>query len=286
MLGSFFQRFRQRKKSEHSLQTSVSLLQPNSKFCCCLRANNSEEMPFPRIVVSPFLCIYFATAVLAWLVPLIVMGAARGRLARQQNDDQGEQQDDQEQEYTNNCRWWQWGCNSQYYDGDGDDQNQQQDNNRNDEDSNTPWWWFFASEEDQRRREESQSNNPAMVLVYIWALLLFSALVWFGYRQLKNGSDLYRVCVALAVFGNFSLMIMFLIGGLEGGVQTEGPELEEQGFYSQFGVMMFLTNLGYAGFAILYGVVFWMRARRKEVIRIDIDESDYKIHDEEHATTV
>ena len=234
-----------------------------------------------RIVVSPFLCVYFSTAALTWIVPLIIMGSARARLARQQEGDDNannNNQDDQ-QEYYNTCRWWQWGCNSQYY-GDANQEEQRQD----DQELGTPWWWFFSKEDDKRRREESQSNNPAMVLVYIWSLLLFSALVWFGYRQLKHGSDLYRACIAFAVFGNFSFMTLFLLGGLEGGVQTEGPELEEQGFYGQFGVMMFLTNLFYAVFAAAFAIVFWIRARRREVTKIEIDESDYKIHDEEHAT--
>jgi hypothetical protein len=233
----------------------------------------------PRIIVSPFLAIYFVTAFLAWLVPLIIMGAARGQVARQQEADGNGDNQENQQEYANKCSWWQWGCNRSYY-GDAD---QNQDANQDNQETSTPWWWFFASEEDQRRREESQSNNPALVLVYFWMLLLLTALVWFGYRQLSRGSDLHRVSVALAVFANFSLMTVFLIGGLEGGVQTEGRELEEQGFYSQFGVMMILTNLLYFLFSTAYAVLFMLRAKRGEVTHIEVDESDYSIHEDKET---
>lgn len=209
--------------------------------------------PHGILGACPFHRVYLTTATLAWLVPLLVLATAR--LRNRLPADSSQALDDAVQ---NDAA----AADPEETEALGD--------------SGTPWW--FPT---RLRQEGASSSHTVMVLVYIWSLGLLAAVVWFGYRQLRLESDLYRVCVAMAVLANAAFMNMMLVGGLEGGVQIEGPELEELGFYGQFGVMMFLTNVFVTVFASVYAALFWSRARRQEVIRIDIDESDYKIHEDD-----
>jgi Na+/H+ antiporter NhaC len=192
---------------------------------------------------------------------------------QQQDDVQGNQDDDYAY---NNCRWYQWGCSSnnnynyQQQDGQRDGQN---------DEVRAPWWWWFASEEERRRRQEENRVNPSLILTYVWSLVLFCSIVYFGYTALRRNSDLYRVVVALLIYANLSFITMLLIGGLE-GVQTEGRELEEQGFYGQFPVMMYMSSFIWVLFSLIYAFIFYSRARRGEKTVIEVDESDYQIHDE------
>jgi len=244
-------------------------MRPNFSFPP-LKIHTMDKLLVPWLVLG----------LLSFVVPLIVMGGARASLRRQQQYEDGGQDDgqgDDQQQYNGNysgCRWWQWHCsrNNNY-------NNNNQNGEQNDE-RTTPWWWFGATEEQRRDREE-QGYHPALTFTYVWSLLLFCGILYFGYREVRNGSDLYRVAATLAVYANLCLATMVLVGGLEGGVQTEGRELEEQGFYAQFAVMMFLTNLFCMIFSMAFAVVFYLRARRSGTTKIDVDETDYRIHQPE-----
>lgn len=229
-------------------------------------------------VISKFSAWWFGTGLLSVLLPLFVFGGARIRLhnqmAQEQNQNDNNNDEDGGVQGYNRCRWWQWGCNSVYWDEDGEQQQQRQQENE----GLVPWWWFFADEETRRRRDESGSNNPSLVFAYVWSLTLFLAILYFGHRELRNGSDLYRVVACLAVFANMAFLTMFLIGGLE-GVKTQGRELEERGFYSQFPVLLFMTNFCWLLFTATFAMYFTMQARRTGVTRIDFDQTDYQIHD-------
>jgi len=242
-----------------------------------------NQLSFPPLKMNRFLLTWLVTGVSAWLVPLIIMAGARSSLRRQQNYEQqqngdgDQQQDENDGRYYNRCSWWQWfGCSNNY------DENGEQDDGGNgeDEERTTPWWWFGSSEEARREREEMGRPSPALVFTYVWQTLLFASILYFGYRTVHNRSDLYRVVLALALFANISFIVMILLGGLEGGVQTEERELEEQGFYSQFAVMLFLSNLFFLVFSAVYGIIFFLNARKDGVTKIDYEENDYKIHSE------
>jgi hypothetical protein len=244
----------------------------------------ARGIPF---VISKFSAWWYGGGALSVFLPLIVFGSARIRLRNQQEYEEAQQQggggDDAGEQGYNTCRWWQWGCNSHYWDEDG---NQDEQRNDNGEDRNelVPWWWFFATEEARRKREESQSNNPALVFVYVWSLSLFLVILYFGHRELRNGSDLFRVVACLVVFANMAFLSLFLIGGL-GGVETGGRELEEQGFYSQFSVMMFLTNLCWMIFTFAFAMYFTLQARRSGVTKVFFEQADYQIHDDPTVET-
>jgi hypothetical protein len=267
--------------SQQSMQSQINDRFQRLKECCRFRFNfkgwgqqhQQHRFILPAFVhnANKLLVGWFLGAAVSIFLPLIIFGAARIQLRKQQEyDEQGNAQGDGEQGY-NQCRWWQWGCNTNYE----EDEHRQENN---EDEPSTPWWWFFADEETRRRREESRSNNPALVFAYVWSLAMFCAILFFGYREIRNGSDLYRVVSCLAVFANFSFLTVFLIGGME-GVETGGRELEEQGFYSQFPVLMLLSNFCWTLFAGIFAIVFYLEARKSGVTKIDFDTSDYMIHD-------
>lgn len=229
--------------------------------------------------IHPLAVSWFVSAGLCIFVPLLIFWIGRATHNNgQQNSYNNAQQDDHWVDGYLTCHWWEWGCNRSY------NQNAQQANNNNGH-TYAPWWWFFASEDEKQIRVQSNSSNPALVLVYVWSVILFCFIVKFGYRQFHNRGDLYRTTAVLAVFANFSFLAMFLIGGLD-GVQTEGPEVELRGFYGQFGVMMFLTYFCWLIFSVTFALIFFARARKLGIIRIDVDETDYQIHSPELSSDV
>lgn len=238
--------------------------------------------------MGKFALLWLISGLLTLIVPLIIMGGARASLRRQQNNgddnDNGDNDNNDNNDnnyYNNGCRWYQWwGCNNNN-NNNGDDNNNNDNNDNNDERS-TPWWWFFASEEQQRDREEEGAASPAVKFAYVWSMLLFLGILFLGVRELQNGGgNVSRLITALVVYANFCFVTMVLLGGLEGGVQTEGREMEEQGFYAQFAVMVFLTNLFCLVYSVVYAVVLHFRAKRhnnNSSNKSDADESDYQFH--------
>ena len=273
------------KNRFHGPRLDVSKKQPETNDM-----PGNLSMQWRSIHASRLMLAWLITGILTVVVPLIIMGAARGSLRRQQqnngdgNDDgnnNNNNNNNQDGDGYNRCRWWQWGC-SNYYNEDGEQQ--QQDDG---EERSTPWWWFFGSEEERREREEEGRAGPALVFTYVWSLIVFCCILAFGCREIASarhggsGGDVSRVVVALVVYANFAFVTMLLIGGLEGGVQTEGRELEEQGFYAQFAVMMFLSNLFCLIFSVVFAIILTVRARRASsstAEKIDVDESDYQLH--------
>lgn len=240
------------------------------------------RLPVIKITFDKFLLSWFLSGAVSIFLPLIIYGSAKAHLYRygyNNGENQNQEEEQQGDDAYYECKWWQWGCRRN-----NDDNNGQQQQN-DDGEPTTPWWWIFASEEDRRRREEENFNNPALVFIYVWSLVLFISILYFGYREIRERQDLYRVVSALVVFANFCLMSLFFLGGLEGGVQTEGRELEEQGFYSQFGVMMYITMFFWLIFSCVFGVLFFLRAKKTGVEKVDVDESDYVIHQPELQVT-
>lgn len=92
----------------------------------------------------------------------------------------------------------------------------------------------------------------------------------------------------LALFGfvNYCFVAIVLLVGLEGAIETEGREMEENGFYGQRSVLLFLTCL----FALVQSSVFisWINKRLK-VLRstgkpqpaaneyVDADDYNYNV---------
>jgi hypothetical protein len=64
--------------------------------------------------------------------------------------------------------------------------------------------------------------------------------------------------VALVVFGNMSFLSLFMLA--EGSIVTDAEYIQDiGGFYGQFSVLMFITDVWYILFCTAFAVVFGMR---------------------------
>jgi predicted permease len=119
----------------------------------------------------------------------------------------------------------------------GEQQQNGGDNNNNGEDRqySAPWWYFGRSSNRERREDDTP---PILIAVYLWSLLVFGGILFYGYRTIARGGDYTGIVAALVLFANYAVLSMFLFGGIEGAIETEGRAVEEHGFVGQFGVMV------------------------------------------------
>jgi hypothetical protein len=202
-----------------------------------------------------FLSVLAGSTVFTTAFPLIVFVGARIANRNGYNYNQEQQQNGQQQQYYDNqynndgCRWWQWGCRDNY--------NYNENNSHDDERDNAlPWWWLWS--EDERRRDPEDAANPTLVVIYLWTLIMMIGLCYYAYKTVTEYRDLVGLSVSFLMLTNFAIVSMLYLGGLEGGVQDDGRVIEEQGFYGQFGVLLFLTNF----FAAVYGATWFYLTRR------------------------
>ena len=206
-------------------------------------------------------------------VPLISFVAARASNNQENNNNGGGSADQNQNQYyyngnqNNDCHWYNWGCSNQnqYNNNQGSADNRQEES--------APWWWFGAGED--RRRDEFRAN-PALVFAYVWSLSVFVALLHFGFQGVRNGHSKV-VIVALLMFANLAFLLMVLLQGVEGIVEVDGPELEENGFCGQMGVLMFLTCFFWLLFSVLFAFLLRRREQSSNVTTIEIEPSDYRM---------
>jgi hypothetical protein len=126
-----------------------------------------------------------------------------------------------------------WANTGDYGDGDNDDH----DASDNVEQFSSPWW-FFGSNMNGNRDGNEDRAPPLLIATYLWSLLVFFGILFYGYYTMRAGTDLSGIVVALVLFANYSLLSLFLLGGVEGAIQTNGTAVDEHGFAGQFGVMV------------------------------------------------
>jgi hypothetical protein len=114
------------------------------------------------------------------------------------------------------------------------EENNGDNKNNNENDNNSTPWWFFGNSD----RRDEERTPPILIATYLWSVLVFSGLVYYGYHHLNRSMDYNEIVVALVLFANYSILSMFLFSGVEGAIETEGPGVEEHGFVGQFGVMV------------------------------------------------
>lgn len=79
-----------------------------------------------------------------------------------------------------------------------------------------------------------------------------SVMVYLANRTGMQSNKLEGLRWALLGFGNYCFVTMVLLIGLE-GIETEGRALEEDGFYGQTAVLLFLTCF----FGLIQAIVFF-----------------------------
>lgn len=221
---------------------------------------------------AKFLKVLYGSAMVVFVVPLLIFGVARVTHGNenQQNDDQDEDNNYNNQgQYDNQqnggCRWWQWGCNDNYQ--------YEQNDSRDEEENALPWWWPWS--EDERRREAEDMASPTLVVIYLWTLLMVGGILFYAYKTVKDLRDMVGLAVSLLMLANFAFISCLYLGSLEGAVQDDGRVIEEQGFYGQFGVLLYLTNL----FATIFGVAWFFIIRSmvndQHTTKVNVTPSDY-----------
>ena len=90
-----------------------------------------------------------------------------------------------------------------------------------------------------------------------------AGLVYVGNTTGMAVNNLQGLRWALLGFANYCFVIIVLLIGLEGGIETEGREMEEDGFYGQTCVLLLLTCI----FALVQSIVFvsWTTKRLKRL---------------------
>ena len=154
------------------------------------------------------------------------------------------------------------------------DDNDNADNNN--DAASSPWWFFGTTVHDNNPNDGAP---PVLIATYLWSLLVFFGILFYGFYVMRTGSDLAALVVALVLLANYSLLSLFLLGGVEGAIETDGPAIDEHGFAGQFGVMMYLTALLWVLFAVIFAVLFYRKAKNQFVIKVEVDRSDYESDD-------
>eukprot|EP00527_Entomoneis_sp_CCMP2396_P002630 CAMPEP_0198139976 /NCGR_PEP_ID=MMETSP1443-20131203/3197_1 /TAXON_ID=186043 /ORGANISM="Entomoneis sp., Strain CCMP2396" /LENGTH=249 /DNA_ID=CAMNT_0043802273 /DNA_START=88 /DNA_END=837 /DNA_ORIENTATION=+ len=227
-----------------------------------------------------FLLTWSIASLLTLGVPMVVFGGAR--LANTEDDyEQASSSSNNAQEqyqnyqasqaynggsgYSSDCGWWQWGCDGGY----AAKNNQEVENH-------APWWWMWTEDE---RREDGQIS-PTIIIIYVWHLIMLWAITVYGRRSVIGGGSLYGVSATCLMFANYSFISMLFLGGLEGGIYDDATILDENGWYGQFGVLLYMTNFASVVFGISYFFGFRRLASEREITKITVAPSDYMSYDE------
>ena len=93
----------------------------------------------------------------------------------------------------------------------GDDAEEQSGDDGEEQSSS---WWSWGNGQQQERGPEDQQGKGAIVFVYIWSLLAFGLIVWYGNAVFRNRAHPLPLLSALVVFWNASLMCLLLVCSL------------------------------------------------------------------------
>lgn len=131
----------------------------------------------------------------------------------------------------------------------------------------TPWWFFWGDND-----EDDENHTGVILFTYLWEMMLFGLIIYWGNMQRSRKENL-TLGSGLFMFTNFTANIAILIACM--GIEVEGRAIEN-GFYSQFAVCSFLTNL----FWTIYGAAFLLAGRRKsnDSLSVDTTSSSYQEH--------
>lgn len=229
-----------------------------------------------------FLLAWNVSSAVTFLLPLFAFTVAR-LTSQQEYDENGNQnqngEQNQNQYYSNPYQnpnnydqygnyvgpqhWWEfWKRNrgGEYEQNDGS----------NDEERGAPWWYIWGEREG---RDPEEEGSGAVLFVYLWTLLLFAGLIYVGNMTRMNISNLQTLRLTLFAFVNYCFVIMVLLIGLEGAIETEGREMEEDGFYGQRSVLLLVTCL----FALVQSIVFisWTNKRLKKLRAAENQPDEY-----------
>jgi hypothetical protein len=129
------------------------------------------------------------------------------------------------------------------------------------------WWWGGEGQ------PEGEGGSGALFFVYIWSLLLFAYLVWYGNRVLSKEKEnqIQVLLAALFVFANLAFLCSILMGSL--GFEGAGAE----GWMVQWPAVMVLTYVLWTIFAGLFAGILYRKTRKGKTSSLD----DYQRQDDD-----
>lgn len=220
---------------------------------------------FARIASDSFLITWNIASAGTFLLPLIAFTVGRVTNQAEENQNQDNNNNNQYQNNYNNpdyydeygnyvgpTPWWQFWKSNGYY--------EEEDERSNDE-NGTPWWYIWGEREGQERREEE--GTGAFLFAYLWTLGFFACLLYVGNTIRMTISKLQAFRLALFCFANYCFVVMVLLIGIEDAIQTEGREMEEDGFYGQRSVLLLVTCFLSMVQSIVF--IFWTGKRIKHL---------------------
>jgi len=175
----------------------------------------------------------------------------------------------------NRCKWFQFNCFPYYI-------------NENGEPEPMAGWypsWFSGwtvTEEQREQMLEEGQTSPALIFTYVWQILMFIAILAYGFIVIKQNRVVSGLTVALIVFANMSFLAMWMLA--DGTIITDGEYIQDVGFYGQFPVLMFITNAWYVIFGIVFTALFtvrshYMHSEKPAGKEIEASEESYKAMD-------
>jgi hypothetical protein len=98
----------------------------------------------------------------------------------------------------------------------------------------------------------AEETSRTLHFVYAWQIVMFLAIVAYGYSVIKAQKSAAMLIGALLVWFQYNLLAMLLLGNFIEG--RGGMELER--FYGQFSVLMFMTNAWYVVHGLVFSFIF------------------------------
>jgi len=223
-----------------------------------------------RLTSDTFILVWNVACIVTFLLPFMSFVVGRltndGQQQNENNDDNNNYNNpdyyDEYGYYVGPTHWWQFWKRS--------NTNNEQNDNDNDEES-TPWWYLWGGEREGRDPEEE--GKGALLFVYIWTLVIFAGLAYLGNTTGMAVSKLESLRWILIGFANYCFVIIVLLIALE-GVEAEGREMEETGFYGQTAVLLLMTCI----FAMIQSIAYvsWTTKRLNHLKALDDSSSTEK----------
>ena len=123
-----------------------------------------------------------------------------------------------------------------------------------------PTWYsgFSTTEEEREAMQQSLEQPGSLKFVYVWQILMFLVIGWYGLKVIRQNRNPTGLVVALLVWANFAFLSMWLMA--DGSIVTDGQVVKRSGFYGQLSVLIFMSNFWYFLHGLAFVLVFWIRS--------------------------
>ena len=145
-----------------------------------------------------------------------------------------------------------------------------------------PNWWVVGP----KKGTANAGLQVFLTIVYVGFMVCGVIVLTRGsYVAIYRPASLKTLFPLLSVSIIASMLTIILVGFVPGMIAFEGVSLEENGWYGQIGILLFLTCFFWIIFAVGFSLVLYNetnRATRLCFDRVDLNDSidNYKLHDD------